>query len=119
MSACIESLEKEINRKIALAERIGKQMAADVVAGVLTAETTGFHHTATESLKAAQLKFEANDFSGAIFLFSRGCVNLGQFNVCKDRDRALAALAANEEETAKKAVLSTVNETLKESHASK
>lgn len=74
-----ELLLNAIQQKIELADKIEKQMVGDVASGLLSIQTAGKHHIARESLKAAQTHLIQGKYEDAIYLFSRGCWNLGEF----------------------------------------
>ena len=74
-----EIFSDAVHQKLELADKIEKQMAEDVANGVLSEQTIGKHHLARESFKAAQTHLIQEKYEEAIYLFSRGCWNLGEF----------------------------------------
>jgi len=74
----VELLKEAIAQKLALAEKIQKQMQPDVQKNLISTKTQGKIHLAIESFKAAGMNLTQNKFEDAIYLFSRGCSNIGE-----------------------------------------
>jgi hypothetical protein len=70
---------KAIEQKLQLTKQIESQMKEDVEKKILSDLTIEKHHIARESLKAAQTHLIQDKWDDAIYLFSRGCWNLGEF----------------------------------------
>jgi len=84
-----ELLEKAIQQKLELTNEIEKQMAKDVAQNKLSGITLSKHHLARESFKSALTHLVQGKVEDAIYLFSRGCWNLGEFTGRSQKERNL------------------------------
>jgi hypothetical protein len=73
-----KALEDAIDSQLGLLKRNRKLMEADIASGKLSARTLTCVHTAQESFKAARLHMQQNKHSDAVYLFNRGCWNMGE-----------------------------------------
>jgi len=73
-----KALEEAIHVKMELLNRNREQMRSDMDSGVLSSRTVGCLHTAQESFKAAKLHLDQDKAADAMYLFSRGCWNMGE-----------------------------------------
>lgn len=75
----IEKLEEAIQIKLDLADKMALQMQDDVKNKIISSMTIEKHYVAKESLEAAKLRVKAGNVKEALYFFSRGCWNLGEF----------------------------------------
>lgn len=83
----VKEFVEAITAKRTLVDTIGRQMASDVDKGLLSIDTLQAYTNAKNSLDASLLHLERKEFQEAIYLFSRGCWNLGEFKGRSDFEK--------------------------------
>lgn len=91
----VQAITQALQEKTLLISKIHTQITSDVEKGVLSAETINLLALARDNFDASLINLKQNNYPEAVYLFSRGCWNLGEFMGRSSIERSVTPPPAN------------------------